>query len=218
MGYERRNNPLRSLPGRCKYPIPCAYSVHTDRLVLRIQWRLRKTVYQAIYSCLIIKQEIQTTTEALGLVKEGRRRKGVSGKALASRKSRWGVEERKRKEEKWGEREERRLQGTRSPVWLSQYKEWVSRIEAAEAQGVRGQIPLHPSEAFPELSVQSPCAQPPRHTHTYTHTHMHAYKRRHPVPVPDYSLQDSYLNLWLSSLFVFWVIIRSQHHTTPNRR
>ena len=46
------------------------------------------TVYQAIYSCLIIKQEIQTTTEALGLVKEGRRRKGVSGKALASRKSR----------------------------------------------------------------------------------------------------------------------------------
>lgn len=39
------------------------------------------------YSCLIINQEMQTTTEALGLVKEGRRKKVVSGKALASRKS-----------------------------------------------------------------------------------------------------------------------------------
>ena len=76
-------------------------------------------------------------------------------------------------EELSGEREERRLQGTRSPVWLSQYKEWASRIEAAEAQGVRGQIPLHPSEAFPELSVQSPCAQPPP-THTHIHAHTHA--------------------------------------------
>ena len=27
-GDKGRSNLLRSLPGRCKYPIPCAYSVH----------------------------------------------------------------------------------------------------------------------------------------------------------------------------------------------
>ena len=67
----------------------------------------------------------------------------------------------------------------------AQYKKWAGRIEAAEAAAGRGtkgrgQIPLHPFEAFPELPVQSACAQPHIHTHTHTHTrtHMHVCKGR----------------------------------------
>ena len=103
------------------------------------------------------------------------------------------MEERKRKEKKWEESDERNQK--LSVAEHSIRKEWAARIEATEAREVRGQIPPHPFEAFPELSVQSACAQPHTHIHTHTHTHTHAYKRRHPVPEPHYSFQDLYLNL-----------------------
>ena len=110
------------------------------------------------------------------------------------------MEERKRKEKKWEERKERNQK--LSVAEHSIRKEWAARIEATEAREVRGQIPPHPFEAFPELSVQSACAQPHTHIHTHTHTHTRLQKE---TPSPRTSLLLS--RLVLESLIIFSICL-----------